>query len=121
MRGLLLIPVLFPVLCIGQVCFDKELLPEIAQREAHPAMTKAGDGPDRGYDLNYHRLELTVDPAIRAISGSVTHYFTALEDLSTLDLDLAGSLIVSQEINTALMVSKAVRAIRLRLTPSAPK
>ncbi|HRH69388.1 MAG TPA: M1 family aminopeptidase [Flavobacteriales bacterium] len=92
----LLIPVLFPPLCVGQVCFDRELLPEIARREAHPAMEKAGDGPDRGYDLDYHRLELSMDPAVRAISGSVTHYFTALEDLSTLDLDLAGSLIVSE-------------------------
>lgn len=96
MRVLIVLPMLFPALCVGQVCYDKELVQEIAHREAHPAMAKAGDGPDRGYDLNYHRLELIVDPAVRAISGSVTHYFTALTDLSTLNFDLAGSLIVSE-------------------------
>jgi len=96
MRALIAIALLFPAMCPGQACFDKALVQEIAQREAHPAMEKAGDGPDRGYDLNYHRLELSVDPAVRSITGSVTHYFTALADLSALNFDLAGPLIVSE-------------------------
>lgn len=96
MRFLFFIPLFFPALCAGQICFDKELVQEIAQQEAHPALHKSGNGPGRGYDLHYHRLELAVDPAIRAISGSVTHYFTALIDLATLDFDLANALVVSE-------------------------
>ena len=32
------------------------------------------------YDLKFHRFNWTVDPAIHAISGSVTSYFVAKED-----------------------------------------
>ena len=96
MRCLLWIPLLLPTLLMGQGCFDKELLPEIAKHEAHRPMHKAGNGPDRGYDMVYHRLELTVDPAIRAIAGQVTHYFKALTGLNVVVFDLSNALTVSE-------------------------
>lgn len=45
------------------------------------------------YDLRYHRLEWKVDPAIQAISGSVTSYFVPLIfDLDTVQFDLKANM-----------------------------
>ncbi len=82
----------------GQVHFDKDVLRTIACSEgrAHAAHQKAAASePTRGYDLKYHRLDLEVDPAVRAISGSVTHYFAALTDLDEVIFDLSTDLVVS--------------------------
>jgi aminopeptidase N len=49
----------------------------------------------QNYDITYHKLEFTINPAVRAISGKVTTTFTALSDLSTLTFDLANELEVS--------------------------
>lgn len=81
----------------AQVNFDGKTFFQIAESEAHAhhhAHHKSNGAPARGYDLTYHRLDLTVDPAVRAISGSVTHHFTALAELTTLTLDLIDSLTV---------------------------
>lgn len=47
------------------------------------------------YDITYHGLRFTVDPAIYAISGIVTTTYTALSDMSTVTFDLANQLTVS--------------------------
>ena len=86
------------LLAQGQVHFDKDVLRTIAESEgrAHAAHQKAAAGePTRGYDLKYHRLDLQVDPAVRAIGGTVTHYFTALTDLDEVVFDLSTDLVVS--------------------------
>lgn len=47
------------------------------------------------YDLKFHRFNWTVDPAIQAISGSVTSYFVAKEDnLSKIIFSLKSNMIV---------------------------
>ena len=48
------------------------------------------------YDLKYHRLEFTVDPGVSLISGSVTSYFEAKEDLNQVTFELADNMTVSQ-------------------------
>jgi len=40
------------------------------------------------YDVTYHKLEFTVDPAEYNISGKVTTTYTALENMSTIVFDL---------------------------------
>ncbi len=52
-------------------------------------------GPSYSYDITYHRLDLFVDPSIRAIQGSVTHHFLPLAELADLRLDLTDTLEVS--------------------------
>ncbi len=47
------------------------------------------------YDLKYHRLEWDVDPTQAHISGKVTTYFTAIENLSNITFDLSDNMIVS--------------------------
>ena len=88
-------------LCLGaqaQELFDKELLHTIAARESHghaPHAKAASGEPTRGYDLTYHRLDIAIDPAVRAISGAVTHHFRATTDLTQLVLDLSSALTVT--------------------------
>lgn len=48
------------------------------------------------YDLKYHRLELNVDPNVSFISGDVTSYFEAKENLSQVTFELDQALTVSQ-------------------------
>jgi len=61
------------------------------------------------YDVNYHKLEFTVDPAIYFINGSVTTKFTALENMSTITFDLTSQLNVSSvtQNNTALTFTQS--------------
>ncbi|RZJ66344.1 MAG: T9SS type A sorting domain-containing protein, partial [Flavobacterium sp.] len=41
------------------------------------------------YDVVYHRLDLTVNPAVQFISGSITTNFIALESMSTMTFDMS--------------------------------
>jgi len=48
------------------------------------------------YDVTYHKLEWTINPAIASISGDVTTTFLAKSDLSSITFDLADNMIVSE-------------------------
>jgi len=47
------------------------------------------------YDLTYHELRFTVNPAVNFITGQVTSTFTALSNMSTVTFDLTNELTVS--------------------------
>lgn len=47
------------------------------------------------YDVKYHRLDLTIDPADQYISGEVTTKYVAREDLSSVVFELSNDLTVS--------------------------
>lgn len=47
------------------------------------------------YDITYHKLEFTVDPAVYFISGKVTTTYTALANMSTITFDFANELTAS--------------------------
>ena len=47
------------------------------------------------YDLTYHKLEFTVDPAVYYISGKVTSTYVALTDMSSIVFDLSDELTVN--------------------------
>ncbi|ESU29078.1 M1 family metalloprotease precursor [Flavobacterium limnosediminis JC2902] len=49
----------------------------------------------QNYDITYHKLEFTVDPAVYFISGVVTTTFTAISNMSTVTFDLTNQLTVS--------------------------
>lgn len=48
------------------------------------------------YDLKYHRMEWNVDPTKAEISGNVTSYFIAKENLNKITFDLANNMTVSK-------------------------
>jgi aminopeptidase N len=56
----------------------------------------------QNYDITYHKLQFTVDPANYFISGIVTTTFTALSNLSTVTFDLTNQLTVSQVIQNGV-------------------
>lgn len=48
-----------------------------------------------GYDLKYYRFEWEIDPAVYAISGTATPYFTVLSDgFNQINFDFSNSLII---------------------------
>ncbi|MDX9751040.1 MAG: M1 family aminopeptidase [Flavobacteriales bacterium] len=51
--------------------------------------------PARGFDVKYLRLEWTIDPAQQYITGRVTTWFTATEELAVVRLDAAAALTVT--------------------------
>jgi aminopeptidase N len=47
------------------------------------------------YDVTYHELRYTVDPAVYFITGEVSTTFTALENMSSITFDLANEMVVT--------------------------
>lgn len=83
------------VVAHGQLVYDHASFDEMVRDERHPAsVERSGAPPTRGYDMKYARCEWDLDPAVRAISGTVTSWFTATADLDVLVLDLSDSLAV---------------------------
>ncbi|WP_158839954.1 M1 family aminopeptidase [Polaribacter sp. L3A8] len=75
----------------------QELL-KIAEIEAKSAATKIqfkANPNTSNYNITYHKLEFTVDPAIADIAGKVTTTFTALENLTTVTFDLDDNMTVT--------------------------
>lgn len=76
------------------VCKDPALLKTLDHYIQHPVRTNSFTA---NYDLKYHRLEWTIDPAVRYIAGNVTTYFVPSEDnFSTINFDLDEALEVTQ-------------------------
>ena len=51
------------------------------------------------YDVKYHRLEWSVDPAVKYIEGTVTTYLVAGEDIEELYFDLNANMNVNEVIH----------------------
>lgn len=47
------------------------------------------------YDITYHRLDFTINPSVKFITGKVTTTYTALANMNTITFDFANSLTVS--------------------------
>ena len=94
----LLLPVCFACTVANAQLFDKEELQRIAEAEGcrqHFVLPKSGGPPTRGFDVKYHRMLWSVDPAVRALSGSITTYFTcSVAGQQDIVFDLSDSLVV---------------------------
>ena len=47
------------------------------------------------YDITYHRLDFTINPSVKFITGKVTTTYTALANMNTITFDFANNLTVS--------------------------
>ena len=47
------------------------------------------------YDITYHRLDFTINPSVKFITGKVTTTYTALENMNTITFDFANQLTAS--------------------------
>ena len=77
---------------------EVESLCKIASAEMKSAssLMQFVPNPDtQNYDITYHKLEFTVDPAVYFISGKVTTTYTALANMNTIYFDMANELEVT--------------------------
>ena len=71
---------------------------KISEAEAKSAASKVHfkvNPNTSNYDITYHKLEFTLDPAIAEISGKVTTTFTALDNMNSVTFDLDDNLTVT--------------------------
>lgn len=84
----------FPSFVRGQeITFDH--IAEAERKAAAKIVNFVANEDTANYDVTYHKLEFTVNPAQQFISGVVTTTYTALEPMSTLTFDLDNALTVS--------------------------
>ncbi|PNQ74684.1 peptidase M1 [Hanstruepera neustonica] len=89
--------------------FDRELT-SISEAEAKAAMRRMSQNYSRNmntgnYDIKYHRLEFDIDPSQASISGQVTTYFEAKENLSQVTFELTDNMIVSEVLQRGSSLS----------------
>src|SRR6476620_6530751 len=74
---------------------DYHRMIEAEMKSASKTMNFRVNPNTQNYNVTYHKLEFTVNPAVYNISGIVTTNFTALSDMSTVTFDLTNQLTVS--------------------------
>ena len=96
---------------------EVDAIAESEMKSAASTMNLEANANTQNYDITYHKLEFTVNPAVYFISGVVTTTFKALSNMPTITFDLANELTVStvtrngialafiQNINKELVIS----------------
>ncbi len=74
---------------------DFSRMVEAEMKAASGMMQFSANANTQNYDITYHKLEFTVDPASYFISGVVTTNFTAKQNMNTITFDLTNALTVS--------------------------
>ncbi|WP_456441122.1 M1 family aminopeptidase [Psychroserpens sp.] len=91
---------LFCLLSFNLFCQDfNETLEDVRIAEAKSALSQIMHRANLNtgnYDLKYHRLELDLDPSVAFLSGDITTYFEAKDNMSDITFDLSSNMIVSQ-------------------------
>jgi aminopeptidase N len=89
--------VIVPILSFGQDFTESmEMIREAETKAALNKILHRVNMNTGNYDVTYHRLELDVDPNQAFISGDVTTYFEAKENLSEITFELTQNMAVSQ-------------------------
>ena len=76
--------------------YEIQTIREAELKSASGRMSVPENMNTNNYDLKYHRLEFTVDPAVAFISGKVTSYYKAKEDMNTIIFELVNNMSVSE-------------------------
>lgn len=92
----LLFSIVFSVLNAQMVDFDKQMMINKEKKAYQMKMIAPNINPNTlNYDLKYQRMDVEVDPNVRAINGSVTSHFIPNASLSSIYFDLSAPLLVS--------------------------
>ena len=70
-------------------------IPEAEAKSAAKKIEFKANPNTSNYDITYHKLEFSVDPAVANISGKVTTTFTALENMNSVTFDLDDNMTVT--------------------------
>ncbi len=84
---------------------DLEVIAESERKAAFKASLSPVNLNTGNYDLKYHRIALNLDPSTTTLSGVVTSYFTAKENLSEITFELSDNMIVSQVVQRGVVLS----------------
>jgi len=68
---------------------------EAEMKSASRLMNLQVNANTQNYDITYHKLEFTINPAVYAISGKVTTTFKALSNMATVTFDFNNNMAVS--------------------------
>jgi len=77
---------------------EQDVLNELINSEMKSAsnlMAVAVNPNTLNYDVTYHKLEFTIDPAVYFVAGKVTTTYTALANMNTITFDLATQMVVT--------------------------
>jgi len=77
---------------------DVSEIAEAERKAAHALTTFTANSNTGNYDVIYHKLDLSADPTMHFISGTVTTDYIAKEDMSSITFDLSQQLTVSSVI-----------------------
>ncbi len=87
--------IIFALSANSQENKEFENMVEAEMKSASRTINLAVNPNTANYDITYHKLEFTVDPAVASISGKVTTTYTAIANMSTVTFELYDSLTVS--------------------------
>ena len=66
---------------------------EAEMKSASRLMNLQVNANTQNYDVTYHKLEFTINPAVYAISGKVTTTFKALSNMATVTFDFNNNML----------------------------
>ncbi len=72
-----------------------EKMVEAEMKSASRTINMAVNPNTLNYDVTYHKIEVTVDPAVVFVTGKVTTTYTATANMNTVTFDLHDNMIVS--------------------------
>ena len=113
--------ILFSISLFSQIATKDDYLKELQKLEMRSGQAKMmyrANINTANYDLKYHRLELqpSLDPTNPAITGTVTSYFVAKENLNTIHFDLAANMNVTAVVQRGNNLSFARNGDDLAIT-----
>ena len=75
---------------------DFERLVASEMRSASNNLLELAVNPNTlNYDITYHKLEFTINPSVKFVTGKITTTYTALANINTITFDIANALTVS--------------------------
>ncbi len=98
--------------------YDTESIAEAERKSSHKLISFKANPNTQNYDVLYHELRFTVDPAVYRISGVVKSRFKALSNMTTVVFDLTNNLIVSgvKENGSNVTFSQSATELTINLT-----
>ena len=102
---------------------ENEIFNELIESEAKSAskiIVHKANINTANYDITYHKLEFTVDPAIAFINGIISTTFTAKSIMNTVTFDLSNNMTVSEvtQNGTVLNHSQSTNELVITLSQS---
>ncbi len=86
---------LLSFIAVCQEDTEFEQMVEAEMKSASSTMNVEINPNTQNYDITYHQLKFTVDPAVYSIVGEVTTTFTAVTNMTTVTFDMANALVAS--------------------------